>query len=69
MAINTVTNDLGLVNEIIGYYSSTAFPNWMPEVVTKVEGELTQSVSDSQLCHAPVTQWCVASRFEENSPD
>lgn len=69
MAINTVTNDLGLVNEIMGYYSSTAFPNWMPDVATKVEGELTQSVSDSPLCHASVTQWCVASGFEENSPE
>ena len=69
MAINTVTNNLGLVNEVMGYYSNTAFPIYEPEVATKVEGELTKSVSGSPLCHASVTQWCVTSGFEENSPE
>jgi len=69
MAINTVTNNLGLVNEVTGWYTETAFPNYVPAVAGKVEGELEKSVSNSPLCHASVTKWCNASGFDENSPE
>lgn len=69
MAINTVTNNLGQVNEVTGWYTETAFPNYVPAVANKIDGELEKSVSNSLLCHASVTQWCNASGFDENSPE
>ena len=69
MAISTVTTNTGPVNEIMGYYSETALPIYEPEVASKVEGDLPQSVSNSPLCHPSVTQWCNIAGKEENSPE
>ena len=69
MAINVVTNDIGPVNEMMGWYTEAALPIYMPETAAKVEGELPQSISGSPLCHASVTNWSNVSGFSENAPE
>jgi len=69
LAINLLSNNLALVNEINGYYCETALPTYHPAEAKKVEGDLTQSVSGSPLCHVSVSKWCEASGFKEASDE
>jgi hypothetical protein len=69
MAINLVSDNLAPVSEVMGYYTETAFPIYVPATAIKVDGVLTSSVSNSPLCHASVTKWCDAAGKAANSPD
>ena len=67
-AINLVSKDYAkIVNELIGWYTTTAFPTFKPSK-PKVEISVT-SVSGSPLCHVSVTEWCNASGFKAESPE
>ena len=68
MAINTVTSG-ATINELMGWYTETSFPNYMPATANKVEGDIPKSVSHSPLCHASVTNWSNASGLDENAPE
>ena len=69
MALNLVTDNMALVNEIVGWYTTAEVPQYMPAEAKKVEGELIKSVSGSPLCHASVTSYTSAADCEENSPE
>lgn len=68
IAIGTVSNN-ATVNELMGWYTETPFPIYVPAVANKVEGEIVKSTSNSPLCHASVTNWCNASGFADNAPE
>ncbi len=69
MAINLVTDDISLVNEIVGWYTVAELPQYMPIVAKKVEGEIVKSVNGSPLCHASVSSYTAAADCDENSPE
>lgn len=57
-----------LVNELVGWYTTHAFPVYKP-ANPKVDLDLVTSVSGSTLCHASVTNWCKASGFGAKSKE
>ncbi|TAK29738.1 MAG: C_GCAxxG_C_C family protein [Chloroflexota bacterium] len=68
LAINLVTKDYApIVNELVGWYTVTAFPSFKPSS-PKVEIKAT-SVSGSPLCHVSVTEWCNAAGAKSESPE
>lgn len=54
-----------LVNELMGWYTQTAFPLYVPEGQDK----LVTSVSGSPLCHVSVTNWCKVSKAGAESKE
>ena len=68
MAITLMTSGATL-NDMMGWYSEAALPNYEPDTALKVEGDIPKSVSDSPLCHASVTNWCTASGFHSGDPE
>lgn len=67
-AINLVAKDYSkIINELMGWYTTTAFPIYQP-ATPKVSIEAT-SVSGSPLCHVSVSKWCTASGFKEQSAE
>ena len=54
-----------ICNEIMGWYSQTALPLYVPENTAK----LVTSVSGSPLCHASVTNWCKVSKAGAESKE
>lgn len=54
-----------LINELVGWYTQTPFPNYKPAG----KQELAESVSGSPLCHVSVTNWCKASGYGAVSPE
>ena len=68
MAVTTVSTG-AVLNDMMGWYTETALPNYVPATATKVEGDIPKSVAEAPLCHASVTNWCNASGFSENDPE
>ena len=80
-AINLVAgeNYKPLVNELTAWYSTTPMPTEISNnyavnhefLVTEYKSDkaLAQSVSNSTLCHASVTNWCKASGFASGSSE
>lgn len=68
MAINLVSAG-ATINEVMGWYTETPFPIYMPDAPVKAEGELPTSVANSPLCHASVTNWSNATGYAENDPE
>lgn len=54
-----------LINELMGWYTQFAFPEYRPAG----GAELPTSVAGSPLCHVSVTRWCVSSGYQENSKE
>ncbi len=52
-----------LINELWGWFTTEALPsdaaNEAFYETVKIEGALPQSISESPLCHASVSQWCL----------
>jgi len=67
MAVTTVTTGATL-NEMMGWYTETSLPNYVPTTALKVEEDIPKSVANSPLCHASVTNWSNSSGFAENDP-
>lgn len=81
-AINLVTdkdNARKLVSELLGWYSTTPLPSEKSNEYAvkheflvkeyKSDKELAQSVSNSPLCHASVTGWCLAAKTASGTPE
>jgi hypothetical protein len=68
MAINIVTDNLGPVGELVGWYTEAEVPQYMPAVAVKVEGDIPTSVNGSPLCHASVSNYTSAADCAENDP-
>lgn len=65
-AINLVCSSsdaTALINELMAWYTETALPTYIPEG----GAEITQSQSNSPLCHASVGNWCAASGYGVSS--
>ena len=54
-----------LINELMGWYTETAFPVYVPEGKDK----LVTSKSGSPLCHVSVTNWCKVSKAGAESKE
>lgn len=52
-----------LINELWGWYATEFLPSNAANIATyetvKMEGALPQNISESPLCHASVSQWCL----------
>jgi hypothetical protein len=70
-AITLVTKDYGKVgNELIGWYTTTSFPTWVPAKPAKSSlSPFPTSVANSPLCHASISQWFTKSGFNTSSPE
>lgn len=68
MAVTLMTSGATL-NDMMGWYSETALPLYVPATAVKAEGDIPTSVSDSPLCHASVTNWCNVSGFKSGDPE
>lgn len=70
-AITLTTKDYGKIgNELIGWYTQVAIPQWLP--AKPVKATLTPfptSVANSALCHASISQWFTKSGFNTSSPE
>lgn len=57
---------LKVVNELIGWYTTAKFPEYIPPAgkALAIEGALPTSVSGSPLCHVSVGNWCQVSNFK-----
>ena len=49
-----------MFTELMGFYSDTSIPTYEP-LTPITEMTMVPNKSDSSLCHASVSQWCVAS--------
>jgi len=71
------TTASSVVGELFGWYTTFAFPSDISNdravqhgfLVNKYDKALTQSVSDSPLCHASVTNWCYFSGFKSTAAE
>jgi len=81
-AINLVTdNDVTktMTNELLGWYSSTAFPSDISNQYAanheflveeyKSDQPLVQTVANSPLCHTSVTKWCKEAEMASGSSE
>ncbi len=70
-AITLCSKDYAAIgNELIGWYTTVAIPDWVPPKPAK--SSLTpfpQSVANSPLCHASISQWFAKSGFNTSSPE
>ncbi len=70
-AITLVTKDYSKVgNELIGWYTKTAFPTWVPAKPIKSSlSPFPTSTANSPLCRASISQWFTKSGFNTSSPE
>lgn len=54
-----------LLNELAGWYTETALPNYKPAGAA----DLPKSVAGSPLCHVSVSKWCDVSGYREDSKE
>lgn len=55
----------GFINDLMTWYSDTYLPIYAPAG----SDPYTQSIANSNLCHASVTNWCLASGFASGSSE
>lgn len=55
-----------ICGELLGWYTVTPFPGTDLDSIAKFKN-LKQSVANSPLCHASVSNWCAASGLKEGS--
>ncbi len=70
-AITLVTKDYSkIANELVGWYTTVAIPDYVPAKPAKSSlSPFPTSVSNSPLCHASISQWFTASKFNTSSPE
>ena len=68
-AMCMVSDDYGdMFTELMGYYSETTLPIYEPST-PRTDMTMVSSRSDSPLCHASVSKWCVASGHGADAPE
>ncbi len=55
-----------IINEIFGWYGVEALPNYTPK--NPKYADIQSTVSQSQLCHVSVTNWCDHTGFKTSDP-
>jgi hypothetical protein len=70
-AITLASKDYSKIrNELIGWYTTNAFPQWVPAKPVKSSlSPFPTSVANSPLCHASISQWFTKSKFVTTSPE
>ena len=75
--VNDKATTFDLVNELLGWYTTTQLPTDTSNTYAvehqftdqRYDQALPQNISGSPLCHASVTEWCKAAKFSATSTE